>query len=29
MDKMGKNFLAHVGTVNVAKDLDAIRAALG
>lgn len=29
VDKMGKNFLAHVGTVNVAKDLDAIRAALG
>ncbi|GAB3002132.1 alpha/beta hydrolase [Mycobacterium bourgelatii] len=29
VDKMGKNFLANVGTVNVAKDLDAIRAALG
>ncbi|BCI87510.1 hypothetical protein NIIDMKKI_27160 [Mycobacterium kansasii] len=27
--KMGKEFLANVGTVNVAKDLDAIRAALG
>jgi pimeloyl-ACP methyl ester carboxylesterase len=27
--KMGKNFLANVGTVNVARDLDAIRAALG
>ncbi|AGZ49394.1 alpha/beta hydrolase [Mycobacterium kansasii] len=27
--KMGKKFLANVGTVNVAKDLDAIRAALG
>jgi pimeloyl-ACP methyl ester carboxylesterase len=29
VDKVGKNFLANVGTVNVAKDLDAIRAALG
>jgi pimeloyl-ACP methyl ester carboxylesterase len=29
VDKMGKNFLANVGTVNVARDLDAIRAALG
>lgn len=29
VDKMGKNFLANVGTVNVAKDLDAIRQALG
>lgn len=29
VEKMGKNFLASVGTVNVAKDLDAIRAALG
>ncbi|MDD4866771.1 MAG: alpha/beta hydrolase [Mycobacterium sp.] len=28
VDKMGKNFLANVGTVNVARDLDAIRAAL-
>lgn len=28
-DKMGKDFLANVGTVNVAKDLDALRAALG
>jgi pimeloyl-ACP methyl ester carboxylesterase len=27
--KMGKNFLANVGTVSVARDLDAIRAALG
>lgn len=27
--KMGKNFLENVGTVNVAKDLDVIRAALG
>ncbi|RFZ70823.1 alpha/beta hydrolase [Mycobacterium liflandii] len=27
--KMGKNFLENVGTVNVARDLDAIRAALG
>ena len=26
---MGKDFLANVGTANVAKDLDAIRAALG
>lgn len=29
VDKMGKDFLANVGTVNVAKDLDAIRAAVG
>ncbi len=29
VDKMGKDFLANVGTVNVARDLDAIRAALG
>ncbi len=29
MDKMGKNFLENVGTVNVARDMDAIRAALG
>jgi pimeloyl-ACP methyl ester carboxylesterase len=29
VDKMGKEFLASVGTNNVAKDLDAIRAALG
>lgn len=29
VDKMGKNFLANVGTVSVAKDLDAIRKALG
>jgi pimeloyl-ACP methyl ester carboxylesterase len=29
VDKMGKDFLANVGTVSVAKDLDAIRAALG
>ena len=29
VDKMGKNFLSNVGTVNVARDLDAIRAALG
>ncbi|KXW75957.1 hydrolase [Mycolicibacterium phlei DSM 43071] len=28
-DKMGKEFLANVGTVNVAKDLDAIREAVG
>ena len=27
VDKMGKEFLANVGTANVAKDLDAIRAA--
>ena len=27
--KMGNNFLANVGTVNVARDMDAIRAALG
>jgi pimeloyl-ACP methyl ester carboxylesterase len=29
VDKMGKEFLANVGTNNVAKDLDAMRAALG
>ena len=29
VDKMGKKFLAHVGTVDVARDLDAIREALG
>ena len=29
VDKMGKDFLASVGTANVAKDLDAMRAALG
>lgn len=29
VDKMGKGFLANIGTVNVARDLDAIRAALG
>ena len=29
VDKMGKEFLANVGTANVAKDLDAIRAGLG
>ena len=29
IDKVGKNFLANVGTVSVAKDLDAIRKALG
>ena len=29
VDKMGKDFLANIGTVNVARDLDAIRAALG
>ncbi|MCW2689885.1 MAG: tripeptidyl-peptidase Serine peptidase family [Mycobacterium sp.] len=28
-NKMGKEFLANVGTVNVVKDLDALRAALG
>ena len=27
--KMGKNFLRNIGTANVARDLDAIRAALG
>jgi pimeloyl-ACP methyl ester carboxylesterase len=27
--RMGKNFLANAGTVNVARDLDAIRAAVG
>jgi pimeloyl-ACP methyl ester carboxylesterase len=29
VDKMGKDFLANVGTASVAKDLDALRAALG
>jgi pimeloyl-ACP methyl ester carboxylesterase len=29
VDKMGKDFLANVGTVSVAKDLDAMRVALG
>jgi pimeloyl-ACP methyl ester carboxylesterase len=29
IEKMGKKFLAHVGTVDVARDLDAIRQALG
>ena len=29
VDKMGKEFLANVGTANVAKDLDALRVALG
>ncbi len=29
VNKMGKNFLENVGTVNVARDMDAIRAALG
>ena len=29
VDKMGKEFLANVGTANVAKDLDAIRVAVG
>ncbi|MGB9306506.1 MAG: alpha/beta hydrolase [Mycobacterium sp.] len=29
VNKMGKDFLENVGTVNVARDLDAIRAALG
>jgi pimeloyl-ACP methyl ester carboxylesterase len=29
VDKMGTDFLANIGTANVAKDLDAIRAALG
>jgi pimeloyl-ACP methyl ester carboxylesterase len=29
LDKMGKEFLADLGTVNVAKDLDAIRTGLG
>jgi pimeloyl-ACP methyl ester carboxylesterase len=29
VDKMGKEFLANVGTASVAKDLDAIRQALG
>ena len=29
IDKMGKDFLANVGTANVVKDLDMLRAALG
>ena len=29
LDKMGKEFLANLGTANVAKDLDAIRVGLG
>jgi len=29
LDAMGKEFLANIGTVNVAKDLDVLRAALG
>ena len=29
VDKMGKEFLANVGTANVAKDLDAMRSELG
>jgi pimeloyl-ACP methyl ester carboxylesterase len=29
VDKMGKEFLANLGTANVAKDLDAIRASVG
>ena len=29
IDKMGKDFLANVGTASVAKDLDALRAAVG
>jgi pimeloyl-ACP methyl ester carboxylesterase len=29
VDKMGEEFLANVGTANVVKDLDALRAALG
>lgn len=29
VDKMGEEFLANIGTANVAKDLDAIREALG
>ena len=29
IDKMGKEFLANVGTATVAKDLDMLRAALG
>jgi pimeloyl-ACP methyl ester carboxylesterase len=29
VDKMGKEYLANVGTANVAKDLDAIRVAVG
>jgi pimeloyl-ACP methyl ester carboxylesterase len=29
VDKMGKDFLANIGTANVVKDLDTLRAALG
>ncbi|WP_420093235.1 alpha/beta hydrolase [Mycolicibacterium sphagni] len=29
VDKVGKDFLANIGTVNVARDLDRLRAALG
>ena len=29
VDKMGKEFLANVGTANVARDLDSLRAAIG
>jgi pimeloyl-ACP methyl ester carboxylesterase len=29
VDRVGKDFLANLGTVNVARDMDAIRAALG
>lgn len=29
VDKMGKDFLENVGTANVAKDLDALRVAVG
>lgn len=29
VDKVGKEFLAHVGTVSTAKDMDGVRAALG
>jgi pimeloyl-ACP methyl ester carboxylesterase len=29
VDRMGKGFLANIGTANVVKDLDALRAALG
>lgn len=29
VDKMGKDFLANIGTANVARDLDRLRAALG
>ena len=29
VDKMGKNFLANVGTTSVVKDMDSLRAALG